>query len=52
MVVESFNDKTANKVKQHVVDVFGDVSALGGACTLAQLGMSQFPLNATGKVMK
>ena len=51
-VTESLKEKTEAQVKQHVIDVFGEASALAGACTLDQLGLSQFPLNATGKVMR
>jgi hypothetical protein len=51
-VAESFNGKTEDQVKRQVIDVFGEASAMAGACTLDQLGLSQFPLNATGKVMK
>jgi 4-coumarate--CoA ligase len=52
VVTESFNHKTEDEIKKHVIDVFGETSALAGACTLKQLGLSQFPLNATSKITK
>ena len=52
VVAESFNDRSEDEIKKHVTDVFGEASALVGACTLEQLGLSQFPLNATGKITK
>ena len=52
VVAETFNSRTSDQVKQHVIDVFGETSALGGAITLEELGMSKFPVNATGKIMK
>lgn len=32
--------------------VFGADSALGGVATLKELGMTGFPLNQTGKIVK
>jgi 4-coumarate--CoA ligase len=52
VVAESFRVKTEDQIRQQVVDVFGEASTPAGACTLHQLGLSQFPVNATGKIMK
>lgn len=39
-------------IKKLIVDKFGHEYALGGVFTLSQLGMSAWPLNPSGKVMK
>nr|POF27594.1 acyl-coa synthetase family member 2, mitochondrial [Quercus suber] len=51
-VLQSFAGKTEDDIKKHVVKSFGPDYALGGAKTLQDIGMQQFPLNATGKIMK
>ena len=51
-VVESLNGRTAEDVREQVLQTFGKDYALEGVVTLAQLGMEQWPLNATGKIMK
>ena len=51
-VVKQFGSKTEDQVKQQVIDLFGKDYALGGICALQQLGLTEFPLNATGKIMK
>jgi len=44
--------KTEAQIQQHVLDLFGKDYALAGAVGLQQLGLEDFPLNPTGKVMK
>lgn len=51
-VLESFKDKSREQVEKHVLDVFGKDSPLAVACTLQELGFDDWPLNATGKIMK
>lgn len=51
-VVKNLEGKTTSQIEQQVVDLFGKDYALGGAVSLQQLGMTDFPLNATGKIMK
>lgn len=51
-VAQSLNGKTVEEVKQQVVDVVGKDYAIAGISTLDELGLSAFPLNATGKVLK
>lgn len=40
------------RVEQIIIDKFGREYALGGVCTLHELGLSTWPMNATGKVVK
>lgn len=40
------------QIEQRVLDLFGKDYALGGVATLQQLGLDDFPLNSTGKIMK
>nr|POF14145.1 4-coumarate--coa ligase-like 7 [Quercus suber] len=51
-VLQSFAGVTEDDIKKHIVKSFGSDYALAGAKTLQDLGMEQFPLNATGKIMK
>lgn len=39
-------------LEQVIIDKFGAECALGGVLTLDDLGMSTWPLNPTGKIMK
>lgn len=41
-----------DEVKQRIVDIFGSEYALGGIATLDDLGMVDFPINATQKIVK
>lgn len=50
--MRDLDDKTKGDVHQQVLDMFGRDYALGGVATFAELGMADFPLNATGKAMK
>lgn len=51
-VVEHMGGKSKADVKQHVTDIFGPDYALGDVLALNELGLGQFPLNATGKILK
>lgn len=50
----SSRDRTYTKddLRQRIIDVFGAEYGLGGVATLPELGLSQFPVNATGKIPK
>lgn len=52
VVLKALNGKTEDEIKQQVLDMFGKDYALGTVVTLEQLGKQEFPLNATGKIMK
>lgn len=39
-------------MKQEIIDVFGPDSALGGVASLKELGLDEFPLTVTNKIMK
>lgn len=51
-MVSSYNGKTQTQIKNHVRDVLGKDYALGGVASLKQLGLIEFPLNATHKIIK
>ena len=51
-IVGSFAGKSVEDLKQRVIDVFNKDFALAGACEIAELGLAEFPLNATGKIQK
>lgn len=51
-VLSSYNDKTEAQIKDHVRAVFGRDYALGGLASLKQLGLVEFPLNPTHKIIK
>ncbi|KKK23173.1 hypothetical protein ARAM_002144 [Aspergillus rambellii] len=51
-VLASLNGKTEAQIKQHVIRSFGQKYALGGVSTLEQLGLREFPVNATHKLIK
>lgn len=52
-VIESLDKGVdAADLETLIVDMFGKEYALGGVLTLAQLRLSEWPLNATGKVLK
>ncbi|KAH6843310.1 putative amp dependent CoA ligase [Chaetomium sp. MPI-CAGE-AT-0009] len=51
-VLGSLKGKTETQVKSHVRAVFGKDCALGGLASLDQLGLVEFPLNPTRKIMK
>lgn len=51
-VVDNMSGKSKADVKQHVTDMFGPDYAMGDVLALSELGLSEFPLNATGKILK
>lgn len=52
-VVEGYDQGVdSSTLERLIIDRFGHEYALGGVLTLSQLGLSTWPLNATGKVMK
>jgi hypothetical protein len=51
-VKSSYNGKTEAQIKDHVRAVFGRDYALGGLASLKQLGLVEFPLNPTHKIIK
>ncbi|KAK4505726.1 hypothetical protein PRZ48_003691 [Zasmidium cellare] len=52
VVVKGLNGKTEEGVRERVVKMFGRDYAVGDVLTLGQLGREEFPLNATGKIIK
>ncbi|RYO97394.1 hypothetical protein DL765_011238 [Monosporascus sp. GIB2] len=51
-VLGSYNGKTEEEIKEHVRTSLGRDYALGGLASLKQLGLLEFPVNPTHKVMK
>lgn len=51
-VLSDFNGKTVDELKAHLIEQLGQAYVLGGAVDLKTLGISQMPLNPTGKVQK
>lgn len=51
-VLSSFNGKTKAQIKEHVRAVFGRDYALGGLASLKEVGLVEFPLNQTHKIIK
>ena len=51
-IFAEYKDKSAEEIKQYVIDLFGKDYQLAGAASLQQLGLDTFPLNPTGKVQK
>lgn len=51
-VVKSLNGKSKDDVRKQVEDLFGKDYVLCGFATLEELGLQEFPLNATGKIVK
>lgn len=52
VVVQDLNGKTEDEIREEVVRMFGKDYAVGPVLTLKQLGLTAFPLNLTGKIMK
>ena len=50
--MKNLDGKTEDQVKEQVLDLFGKDYALGAVVSLKQLGLDDFPINATGKIMK
>ncbi|KAF2133652.1 putative amp dependent CoA ligase [Dothidotthia symphoricarpi CBS 119687] len=51
-IVNSFEYRTKEKIKHYVQTVLGKNYALGDIVTLEQLGLVEFPVNATHKIIK
>ncbi|KAI0121118.1 putative amp dependent CoA ligase [Xylariales sp. AK1849] len=51
-VLGSYNGKTGQQIKECVRSILGNDYALGGVVSLHELGLADFPLNATHKVIK
>lgn len=51
-VLSGLNGFTEDQIRGHVVSVFGDSYALGGVACLDQLGLLEYPVNATHKILK
>jgi 4-coumarate--CoA ligase len=51
-VLASLNCKTEEDIRNHVMRTLGAEYVLGGIVTLEQLGLSEFPVNPTHKIMK
>jgi hypothetical protein len=51
-VLWSLNGKAEEDIKRHVICRFGHDYALGGISTLEDIGLSEFPVNATHKIIK
>lgn len=52
-VVQGLNSaRDKENVEEHVIKTFGDDFALAGVMTLQELGLLEWPLNATSKIMK
>lgn len=51
-VLTSFGGKSAHDIEHHIVEMFGEDHALGGAVELDQLGFGAMPLDQNGKVQR
>lgn len=51
-VVQDLNGHSRDEAMDAIVDRLGPESELGGVATLGKLGLEDFPLNSTGKIMK
>jgi 4-coumarate--CoA ligase len=51
-VVDSFENSSAEQVKEHIRAELGKDYALGEVVSLKQLGFKEFPVNATHKIIK
>ena len=51
-VVQDLKGKTSDQVKEEVLSKFGQEYALENVVSFEQLGLTQWPMNATGKIVK
>ncbi|CAK3806586.1 4-coumarate-- ligase 2 [Lecanosticta acicola] len=51
-ILDGMHGKTQDEIKQEVLSRFGEAYTMGPIVTLKQLGLEEFPSNATGKIMK
>lgn len=51
-MVRSLEGVTADGIVQHVKRSLGEEYALSGVASIAQIGLKEFPVNATHKIIK
>jgi hypothetical protein len=51
-VLSDLNGKNEDQIKNHVLRMLGEGYALGGLSSLKQIGLQEFPINATHKIIK
>jgi hypothetical protein len=51
-VVSSYNGKSQEQIRNRIREALGKDYALGGIASLDQLGLLDFPLNSTHKVIR
>ncbi|RMD39349.1 hypothetical protein DV735_g5784, partial [Chaetothyriales sp. CBS 134920] len=51
-IVRAFNGRTEQQIVEYVATALGASHALGGVVSLRQLGLAEFPVNATHKIIK
>lgn len=51
-VVESLEGKSKADIERYILESFGPDYKLGGVSALSELGLEQFPLTTTGKILK
>lgn len=51
-MLSDYNGKTEDEIVRYVRNVFGGDYALGGLISLKQLGLHEFPINPTHKIIK
>lgn len=51
-MLANFNGKNKDEIKNHVLRMLGKDYALGGLFLLKQIGLQEFPVNATHKIIK
>lgn len=51
-VLSSLNGKTQEEIKSYIMRTLGKDYALGGLATLEEVGLSEFTVNATHKIVR
>lgn len=51
-MVQSLEGTTADNIVQHVKKFLGEEYTLAGVASIAQVGLKEFPVNATHKIIK
>ena len=51
-IARTLSGKTPDDIREHVLATLGKSHVLGGVLELHQLGLQEFPVNATHKIMK
>ena len=49
---DALENHTREEIAQEVVAKFGEEYAIGGVLTLEELGFTEYPTNASGKMVK